>query len=82
MKVRLPDRQREKEATGGDRCKSATMVIVRASGVVPVRIQTGIPLSLPERCGSGRRICTVVEVAPDPGNASCVCQRAGESRCS
>jgi hypothetical protein len=82
MKVRLPDRQRKKGLPVEIAVNQPTMVIVRASGVVPVGIQTGIPLSLPERCGSGRRICTVVEVAPDPGNASCVCERAGESRCS
>lgn len=82
MKVRLPGQQREKRGYRWSRCKSAHDDDVRASGVVPVRIQTGILLSLPERCGSGRRICTVVEAAPDPGDASCVCQRVGESRCS
>jgi hypothetical protein len=35
-------------------------------------------LSLLGRCGFGRRICTVVEIAPDPGDASRVCWRVGE----
>jgi hypothetical protein len=35
-------------------------------------------LSLLGRCGFGRRICIVVEIAPDPGDASGVCWRVGE----